>query len=901
MIAPDDITLREEELATILESPAPPASVTAAVDPNESFQLTNFMGNPVLRPFPTAGGEADIYLIERNGAPTVLKLYRFGLAPREELLQRIVELGRTFPDCFVPVLEYGYDPATRRWYELMEYISGGSLKDLIEPGIGVKLVPLLLPQLAKALSVLHEQHILHLDLKPSNILIRSKDPLKVVLADFGISSLLDPELSRKMTTVKGTPHYWSPESFTGVVGEEADYWSLGIMLLEMLHGRHPFVGMDPKMIMFTLSTRGVELDENLPEPYRTLLMGLLTRQPGMRWGKEQLLRFLAGESGIPVYYNRAIGNALEGTAPFRIMGKEYREIGDLLSVPLTGEDGWNSLRMAVEDRSLQRWLADNGNQDASQLMMKFQRESGEDHDLALVRLIYHFRPELPFILYGRQISLHNLHLFALRTVSNEASLTEIAILDDLMKGRLAVYYGEFLFLTNKQPDQLYKTLKALGDMCDSKRFDYYKSMEPTDTLKILDLLMHPERWFLPASIRVNPEDAVEFLVSNHELLLTIEDVEHYQSKHLVPKDLQEALKAVSQKDAEYFRKCSTFMYRAVNERLLPERREYENLLKTRLIPPELSEAINGSRHAPAAAAWKSVCSLQSQNLLLEESETLSWLAENSRDSTIQLRQHILLHGDGGSPLTTAEYSDLAITIKRRVIPSLLPVVAKLARTLRDEALSDRFQSCGDIARYVEALESRKIAWDESDRRAVKKLYELVYLKKVPVPELLGQVNPPHPGGIVHLAMETLLGVTIFEDSPELQWIKRGAVAGILMGGCFALSLMLLNQQFPLLFLLISITISYLRGSKVIGVVVFVTSMFILESSASNRTLFSDLMVTALNIALMAWIGILIGGRIGARMGKRFEKLTDGERFLADYEARIADVVDAESVKEALNA
>ncbi len=905
MTRAEAITLREEELATIIETPAPlPPRSSREADPS----ISSFMGCPIIKPFPAAGGEADIYLIERNGASLVLKLYRFGIAPREDLMQRVCSLGRSFPHCFVPVLEFGYDPSTRRWYELQEYIEGGSLKDLMDGGADPELIDLLLPQLVKALSILHDHRILHLDLKPSNILLRSKEPLQLLLTDFGISSFLDPELSRKLTTVKGTPHYWSPESFTGVVGAEADWWSLGMIILEILQGRHPFSGMDPKLVMFTLSTRGVELGQDIPEPYRTLLMGLLTRRPAMRWGLEQVRRFLGGDKAIPLYYNRETDAGMASGMPFRFMGKEYSEMGDLVAAALTGEEGWNGVRISLEQGHLERWLTENGNQDNALLVRKITQDAGEDTDLALVRMIYQFRPDLPFVMYGKQISLGNLWLFTRNTIRKQGSLAERSLLDDLMKGRLATYYGEFLFLANREPDQLYHTLIALGKLSGSSRFFYGINSDPAEMFKLLEVMVHPESWLLPSTLSNAPQQEAEFLVANHEMLCSKEELQAFLSDHLVPGDLEDALQAIPRLGLEHFRKCCSLLYRLQNEHLLPGRAEFLELVQRYLFPPELSEAITGKRYAPATDAWKRILEWRRQSLLLEEAEAADWLKRNGRESEIMLHQGLLVAGENHTPLDRTRYEEFARDVKCRVIPKLMPLVQRLDITFKEQAMPGISAPCRDIADYINALASRSVPWDETDRRAVKALYEILFVKKIPVPEILGQVLPPRSQGFWHIPIELLAGFSIQEWEPSMKWIQRGAVAGILMGLCFAFSLLFMGERVPVVTILLALLVALLRRSWKLGVPLMVVTILFLardEMVASEvitrsgrgaaervmiqRTYFDNISESILDMLLMAWLGILLGARAGEKMGGDLENLTDGERFIADFRARI-DVV-----------
>ena len=88
-----------------------------------------------------------------------------------------------------------------------------------------------------ALGHLHSANVLHRDIKPSNILVRSVDPLDLVLTDFGISSITD--LSLHLTSVNRTAAYCAPEALTGVVAKASDWWSVGVIMIELLSGSIP--------------------------------------------------------------------------------------------------------------------------------------------------------------------------------------------------------------------------------------------------------------------------------------------------------------------------------------------------------------------------------------------------------------------------------------------------------------------------------------------------------------------------------------------------------------------------------------------------------------------------------------------------------------------------------------
>jgi serine/threonine protein kinase len=122
---------------------------------------------------------------------------------------------------------------------VMPYLSGGSLQDRAQatPQRYEDVVAWLRP-IARALDASHSAGLIHSDVKPSNILFdEGGNP---VLADFGISRLLEPE-GAQTSSIIGTPAYMSPEAWTGVpLNPASDQFSLGVTVYYALEGRLPF-------------------------------------------------------------------------------------------------------------------------------------------------------------------------------------------------------------------------------------------------------------------------------------------------------------------------------------------------------------------------------------------------------------------------------------------------------------------------------------------------------------------------------------------------------------------------------------------------------------------------------------------------------------------------------------
>ncbi|KAL8257973.1 hypothetical protein R6Q59_030014 [Mikania micrantha] len=125
-------------------------------------------------------------------------------------------------------------------------MSNGSLDRWIYHGIREQILEWecrkkIILDIAKGLAYLHEdcrQKIIHLDIKPQNILL--DNDLNAKVSDFGLSKLMDKNQTDVMTTIKGTPGYIAPEWWSSTITEKVDVYSFGIVLLEILCGRKIF-------------------------------------------------------------------------------------------------------------------------------------------------------------------------------------------------------------------------------------------------------------------------------------------------------------------------------------------------------------------------------------------------------------------------------------------------------------------------------------------------------------------------------------------------------------------------------------------------------------------------------------------------------------------------------------
>ena len=125
---------------------------------------------------------------------------------------------------------------------MLEYVNNGELFDYItskEGGLEEEEALMFFRQILSAVGYCHSFNICHRDLKPENILL-TKD-LEIKIADFGMAALHQSP-DHKLKTSCGSPHYAAPELIKGFAyrGNQADLWSLGVILYATLSGTLPF-------------------------------------------------------------------------------------------------------------------------------------------------------------------------------------------------------------------------------------------------------------------------------------------------------------------------------------------------------------------------------------------------------------------------------------------------------------------------------------------------------------------------------------------------------------------------------------------------------------------------------------------------------------------------------------
>ncbi|MEW6688977.1 MAG: protein kinase [Pseudomonadota bacterium] len=244
------------------------------------------------------GGMSRVYLASREGddEPLVVKILRTEVTGNKSVIERFIEeynLVERIRSRHVARI-HGHGVADDLVYLVMEFFDGGDLNKRLggrslEPEEALQIFR----ELMFALGDIHEQGVLHRDLKPQNLMFRADGSLAIL--DFGIAKHIDSVDRTGHGEILGTPRYMSPEQVRGVALDlRTDIYSAGVLLYQMLTGQHLFDGETAvEVALHHLNTQPPDLPEHL-QRYQRLMDKLVEKDRDARFrNSDEVIGFLS--------------------------------------------------------------------------------------------------------------------------------------------------------------------------------------------------------------------------------------------------------------------------------------------------------------------------------------------------------------------------------------------------------------------------------------------------------------------------------------------------------------------------------------------------------------------------------------------------------------------------------
>lgn len=347
----------------------------------------------IVEPLSVSTGEADLYVCKYAEKEYVAKVYRRKRAVKPEVVSVLKSIDSPYVASLFDTGIYNNLP-----FEVLPYYKNGSLQG--KKFTMDELKNTIIPCINEALNVLHQNDIIHKDLKPSNIMLLD-DNRSVAIIDFGISSVVEEGNTVLVTKTGMTPEYSAPETFRNLFLEESDYYSFGITLFELFCGYTPYKNMNAEEIAQFTAVQRIPFPKDMPQELQDLILAVTyfditnrnkKENPNRRWTYNEVLNWCTGKK--QVVPGEVVSIAVENVIPmYTFMGQGYKDIPSLITALAAN---WNEGKKQLY-RGLMAAFFKNFNPEIAGYCMDAEEEAtktaGKD-DIIFWNLLYKIYPEL---------------------------------------------------------------------------------------------------------------------------------------------------------------------------------------------------------------------------------------------------------------------------------------------------------------------------------------------------------------------------------------------------------------------------------------------------------------------------------------------------------------------------
>ena len=409
----------------------------------------------VLRTQEAASGDSDLYMCTDGTSQYLARIFRNRTAVDEKIRDRLLRFRSSGAASIAAIGMYQECPVVVfpcfRWGSLQgERMTAEQISREVLPGV------------VQGLQDLHTAGIVHGSVKPSNIM-RNEDRRTVSLVDFGLAPFRDPDSPGL------SPEYCAPETVKKEVGEEADWYALGITIYELLCGYTPFAGMQVEDIAQVRATQGIQFPDQVSRKMRDLITGLtwpaISAKGGRiswdkRWGYKEVKRWLAGEKvRVPGEELRGVGST--EIQPYSFCGKQYTDIPSLVkALAENWEDGKKEFTRSLLTKHLLNCRPEAGRK-CNAAEEEVERQDGRD-DFIFWQLLYELDPDLKsFCWKGRDFE--NLPAFGRDVLENlwNGDLSDEPFYKEVLSEKLL---SMFLSIRMIPGEKLKREVQGMEDM-----------------------------------------------------------------------------------------------------------------------------------------------------------------------------------------------------------------------------------------------------------------------------------------------------------------------------------------------------------------------------------------------------------------------------------------------------
>ncbi|KAK9743723.1 Protein kinase domain [Popillia japonica] len=271
-----------------LSFPYRDVTIKRGVDPREIYELESEIGR---------GKFGTVYRCREKSTNLELAAKFVGVPKKEDRrnVEREVDIMRQLQH---PRLIQLYDAFEngKVMCVILELIEGGELFERVIDDDFVlteKACTVFMRQICEGVEFIHKQNILHLDMKPENILCLTKTGNRIKIIDFGLARKYDP--GKKLQVLFGTPEFVAPEVVNfDQIGFGTDMWSVGVICYVLLSGLSPFMGHTDIETMANVTVAKYDFDDEafdeISENAKDFIRKLLLKDQDQRMSAEQCLK-----------------------------------------------------------------------------------------------------------------------------------------------------------------------------------------------------------------------------------------------------------------------------------------------------------------------------------------------------------------------------------------------------------------------------------------------------------------------------------------------------------------------------------------------------------------------------------------------------------------------------------